>query len=251
MSKVINLTGLSLAISKLKAWVNSVIDWNANEGQDGYIKNRTHYANIFNGKITDEGILYDLGDIVNIENGCVIELVYDGYYKSFKPGVEESWTTDWAGITNIVVSYNGYASIYITEEYGDDSYYEDMLDSIVCYTPTKQLNEIYIPNTVLKTTPQELSNTDKNQALTNLGIDPVVWKYMCNPINVTSGDATIPDELIFYDGDSDEYQLKYPIAAMYTSNGILPIGINASTLTFKRADDSQFNIYVAKGHWEI
>jgi hypothetical protein len=44
MSKVVDLTGLSLAISKLKAWVNSILDWNANEGQDGYIKNRTHYA---------------------------------------------------------------------------------------------------------------------------------------------------------------------------------------------------------------
>ena len=35
-------------------------------------------------------------------------------------------------------------------------------------------NDVYLLDTVVKTTPQTLSDTDKNQALTNLGIDPVV-----------------------------------------------------------------------------
>lgn len=55
-----------------------------------------------------------------------------------------------------------------------------------------------IPDTVVKTTPQTLSDTDKNQALANLGIDPVVWKYMCNPYVIDAGNSggTIPEELV-------------------------------------------------------
>ena len=65
-------------------------------------------------------------------------------------------------------------------------YYDDNLMYVVCYGITEstderlqnilfevntKLDEQYLPNTVLKTTPQVLSDTDKNQALANLGID--------------------------------------------------------------------------------
>ena len=52
-----------------------------------------------------------------------------------------------------------------------------------------------IPDTVIKTTPQTLSDTDKNQALSNLGIDPVVWKYLANPYIIEPVN-TLPDYLI-------------------------------------------------------
>jgi hypothetical protein len=64
------------------------------------------------------------------------------------------------------------------------------------YDMLKTLGDKYIPNTVLKTTPQTLSNTDKNQALANLGIDPVVWKYMMNPIRLVENVTIVPEELI-------------------------------------------------------
>ena len=51
-----------------------------------------------------------------------------------------------------------------------------------------------IPDTVIKTTPQSLSAAAKNQALSNLGIDPVVWKYMCEPYIIES-ESRIPDYL--------------------------------------------------------
>ena len=51
-----------------------------------------------------------------------------------------------------------------------------------------------IPDTVIKTTPQSLSDDDKNQALANLGIDPVVWKYLCNPY-IIEPENTLPDYL--------------------------------------------------------
>ena len=60
-------------------------------------------------------------------------------------------------------------------------------------------NEVFIPDTVVKTTPQELSDDNKNQALTNLGIDPVVWKYIKSPCYITNG-KRIPNDLLDENG---------------------------------------------------
>lgn len=45
------------------------------------------------------------------------------------------------------------------------------------------LNDLFIPDTVLKTTPQTLSNNDKNQALANLGIDNTKYILSIAPDN--------------------------------------------------------------------
>ena len=39
-----------------------------------------------------------------------------------------------------------------------------------------------------------LNDTDKNQVLANLGIDPVVWKYLCNPYIIRVG-VQLTDEI--------------------------------------------------------
>lgn len=57
------------------------------------------------------------------------------------------------------------------------------------------LSEEYLPDTVLKTTPQTLSADAKNQALANLGIDPIVWKYMMNPF-IIENRVIVPDYLV-------------------------------------------------------
>ena len=84
------------------------------------------------------------------------------------------------------------------------------------YFKKKTLEDIYLPDTVIKTTPQTLSDTDKNQALTNLGIDPVVWKYMCNPCIIKDGEK-VPEELIgdWDEDEGDRYHIKYPYLNMY------------------------------------
>lgn len=75
-------------------------------------------------------------------------------------------------------------------EYAKEKAKESIIVYDLKYVPSgkyfikKTLEDKYLPNTVLKTTPQTLSDEDKNQALTNLGIDLVVWKYMCNPIDI-------------------------------------------------------------------
>lgn len=95
-------------------------------------------------------------------------------------------------------------TVYVIDEYDDDLLVE-------------KIPELCLPNTVLKTTPQTLSDAEKNQALTNLGIDPVVWKYMCNPLVISVGD-TVPEELLgskYIYGDNTYYKIKYPNRAMY------------------------------------
>ena len=151
----------------------------------------------------------------------------------------------------VTISGQGIYTFKIKIQYGD-------IHVIPTYKGTTQkitvlkvvdLNESSLNNNVITTFKQELTEENKNQALANLGIDPVVWKYMCNPINVASED-TIPNELKIHIGD-DVHRLKYPIAAMYTFNGILPIDINDSKLTFKLADDSEQIVYVSEGFWEL
>lgn len=80
------------------------------------------------------------------------------------------------------------------------------------------------PDTVVKTTPQTLSDTDKNQALANLGIDPIVWKYMCNPYIIELNSATsevnnaIPEELsdmIYQNGKFNHLVLSTVLVKIY------------------------------------
>lgn len=104
----------------------------------------------------------------------------------------------------------------------------------------KYVDDAVIPNTVLKTTPQTLTDTDKNQALANLGIDPVVWKYLCTPCIIKYGEK-VPEELIgeFNEdvGESGGYELKYPYSGMYR------IGIKE----YSTEDDIDYNIIINPG----
>ena len=92
---------------------------------------------------------------------------------------------------------------------GDDGESNILISSEVDFDLIIALSSEFIPDTVLKTTPQTLSDTDKNQALANLGIDPIVWKYMCAPLPINDQD-NCPEELLDERGN-----LKYQIPSMY------------------------------------
>ena len=176
-------------------------DWNAQNGEAGYIENRTHYLD---GKFS-----YTLGKGVTkipyvyvtaaYFNNTIIEL------PPFEDGLE--------------ISIVSGPPIYLKYIYEDNNPIIELIDNysyfknnvIEFYQNVKQIDPAYIPNTVLKTTPQTLTDTDKNQALANLGIDPVVWKYLCNPYILKNGE-TIPDELLSEDNKS---YFKYTNRGMY------------------------------------
>ena len=93
------------------------------------------------------------------------------------------------------------------DEYGyqNDITFDELIEYIDKYSSTvistavdkRVLSSEFISDTVIKTTPQKLSDADKNQALSNLGIDPVALKYMINPlvINYEAGDMKLPEDL--------------------------------------------------------
>ena len=199
-------------------------DWNAQEGEAGYIENRTHFAKyipipkdasvVIDVPCTydhDRGVHYLLKDIV---------VEYKYYYMTEYNKVIIPAGTD----------ING--SVYVEAEAGGGpvtlefslTYDNGVVNIRIIRAPNydfrvviyNMLDDIYLPDTVLKTTPQTLSDTAKNQALANLGIDPVVWKYMCKPYMFNSRDFNmqmpIPSELM------QNGKLKYKIPAMYRIN---------------------------------
>jgi hypothetical protein len=172
-------------------------DWHASEGEAGHIENRTHCVDyplctlnkdnrsVWIGSFSQIYVAYnDIVEILKEEeslplSGNLVRLEYDGYTVSL---VEEE-----EGLIDLFINFD-----------------------IKIFGVIKKLEDVFIPDTVVKTIPQSLSSTDKNQALTNLGIDPIVWKYICNPLIIEEG-MEVPDEL--YDEDRDWLKYEYP--AMY------------------------------------
>ena len=200
-------------------------DWNAQTGEAGYIENRICY---------DMFPIYNLDDVDKIDrldyfgdSGHAFGLVYEDAICVFKDEIRSD---------NYVAKFGAYRTSLDSnaEKFGckveerEDGKYELIIPMYyieglpgwkVTYVEDNFVNPIasrYIPDTIIKTTPQELSNNDKNQALANLGIDPVVWKYICKPYIFNSRDFNmqmpIPSELM------QNGKLKYKIPAMYRIN---------------------------------
>ena len=115
---------------------------------------------------------------------------------------------------------------------------------------------MYLPKTVLKTTPQTLSAYAKNQALANLGIDPIVLKYLCNPLILGDYLLEIPLELrdIILGDYSEEfgYTLK-PIASslikIYNGAGFTSIATFGNGQDYNI--DFENNNFIINNHYEI
>ena len=181
-------------------------NWNAQEGEAGYIKNRTHSAKIINPIVASDNLI----EYNWITDYNKLHMIYPsnigGYKTLYLPHGEpmtisgnEFFEVDKYSID---IEWDGDSSIRLVFVEGGANNFAQYFTQNLTVGEYVQLSGVYIPDTVLKTTPQTLSDSDKNQALANLGIDPVVWKYMCNPheiiYDVESGDlnnATIPQEL--------------------------------------------------------
>lgn len=227
----------------------SAPDWNAQEGESGHIKNRLcramwgteeyEFKNPL--KEDDFTTIYDEDGYILRWEKEVTDIYYDlkyifanydstpmgnTYQKSFYPLPFKNGKWEY-----IMDDYNAFR-IYITKD--NDNYCSYLIIQPLNYNNDfpknlyiieydqdyffiEKLPEVYLPDTIVKTTPQTLSTNAKNQALTNLGIDPVVWKYMCNPLVISVGD-TVPEELLgskYIYGDNTYYKIKYPNRAMY------------------------------------
>ena len=220
-------------------------DWNAQKGEAGYIENKPFKFLNYDGteyKFAPENFLKgedftpyevdDWGDVFSYRKPTnITQLKYvvsnlysteegELYYGPFRPvrkvegnkfdvdagvyyGGKVYMETDDEGNNYIVVK------TYMT----NGNFFPENSVYIISdeYVQFSKLEETLLADTVVKTTPQSLSYNNKNQALANLGIDPVVWKYICNPY-ILEHNNTIPSELL---NEDDNNHFKYLNRGMY------------------------------------
>lgn len=162
-------------------------DWNAKEDEAGYIDNKP-----FGESFKAVEWFYNDGASFCITPMISNKVKYEGVIYEIPDNADE----------NVILADGSIAlSKYL--------YYDDNLMYVVClgiqdesderlkrilFKTDVKLNSDNIDDKVIKTTPQILNDTDKNQALSNLGIDPVVWKYICSPF-ILVFDFTLSDEI--------------------------------------------------------
>ena len=226
-------------------------DWNAKADEVGYIENKPF------GKLKVNGEIFDVSQNPLIRNIRYF-IPYDSSIIVFEPSKkidyirvhwvdnDDVWIDETIKIPNDYItsletikhvsetplgSFNldfektaSEIRVYLTAQ--DELFSvsaESILGRIVVETIT-YLSDEYLPNTVLKTTPQTLSDTDKNQALANLGIDPVVLKYMLNPYHM-------------YIGGTDQYTLPNDLQNVIVKDDVLQ-PIFSKLITFEIEDGS-------------
>ena len=178
-------------------------DWNAQEGEAGYIKNRTHY---------EESEIRTLHHHVDYDNdgsywGGSDDYVYiDKFPKtikinnlSYSDSLEDTATLK--SVYDVVTlryfameKWNDYATISLKEYEGN--YYlkitSNDTSSIsglewgepieVTISSSVPLADKFIPNTIARKSDVQ-------------GFDPIVWKYICNPFKLKQNEY-VPDELV-------------------------------------------------------
>ena len=175
-------------------------DWNAQEGEAGYIKNRTHYhCDTVKFKYDEYVNLYETDYVSHDEGPIYIEDVFDRNKKYEIPTIETSEDGmsgyDWSNALTIEfwddyeeyygefkVGYNvdnsKVVAIYNANEADVD--YDSRIKNMKIFNVV-QIESEFIPNTIAR-------KSDIPD------IDPVVWKYMCEPYAVQD-QVILPEEL--------------------------------------------------------
>ena len=162
-----------------------VSDWNAKEGEPGYIKNKPFYNNVdcvinksgeYNNVYEKSSVIFNNKTLFNLE-----DIAYDDVIviNSGPPVTLEKRYENDGTITLIIEDVSNYLSAYPI-----------IIGNLVT------IPEIFIPDTIARKS--------------DIVVDPIVWKYICNPLIIEEG-ISIPDEL--YDKDRDWLKYEYP--AMY------------------------------------
>ena len=158
-------------------------DWDAQEGEAGYIENRTHYVTgtietiNLNGEwsITKTNIIVNDDSIIDISwNIDFMANHTEGSCRFTGTDESNSYSFDNDGFHIDFQNHGGLIDLDMWAFGGADPHYGTV--TIGVDFKYKTLDEVYIPDTVVKTTPQTLSDTDKNQALTNLGLTDIAKK---------------------------------------------------------------------------
>ena len=242
----VSTEGLSTYRTIIEEISHPTPDWNAQHGEAGYIKNRTHYyGNTVKFKYNEYDDLYETDYVPSDEGPIYIEDVHDWNKKYEIPSIETSedgrsgydwsnaltikfWDTseEYYGEFRVGYTIDNSKVVAIYNENEADVDYDSRIKAMNIFNVVRIESE-FIPDTVIKTIPQTLSDADKNQTLANLGIDPVQLKYLMSPVVLKEGDS-IPEDL--YDADNDnlkfkpkEYGVVYPFVKIRHYNRILDL----------------------------
>lgn len=202
-------------------------DWNAQKGEAGYIENKpfTYYDTIYNfsdGIITDESIYDNDGNAVSYRVGIEYEFgitvfkeannKYDDSFRITAYQETGPYRNRYEGncFIETIEKFSRYKLIIeMNEPCGYERDWKFVYDPDLEIT-VKQISDIFIPDTVIKTTYQQLSTTDKNQALANLGITNLLPYYIeISNVQDWNGVTYNYDQLVELGINSNFLQGKY------------------------------------------
>lgn len=160
-------------------------DWNAQEGEAGYIENKPFefidkHGNAFYYDAVNNPN-YIIWDLPSASDCSVIQILdYDGFpqyiflddktdgslYNMDHIFNTSTFNYKWLENNELGIEIPS----YVFDEGEDVRTYLNDLEKYSTGGIVRKISDVYLPNNVLKTTPYTLSNADKNQALANLGI---------------------------------------------------------------------------------
>ena len=192
-------------------------DWNASEGEDGYINNRTHYKKElvdFYGledSYWDEDVeTFNHSFYIEVNRDKIIDSISFSYNNKESEDIIISDTEidfetsiqvtskdiyDFKGSISIE-DYGKYKVIHITAHCDSEC---SNLKANIKELKLVKLSEDFIPDTIAR----------KSDII---AFDPVVWKYICDPLVIRHGD-TVPSELL---NDEGYIKTEYRKRGMYT-----------------------------------
>ena len=205
-------------------------DWNAGQGQDGHILNRTHYAvgQFFelhayaNG---DEEIAYDLDG--NYRDLMLVKLEKDGSSVEFTVTMGEEKTVA-IGAKEVRFYYASSTEAYVYgENLGDiRCFIHDTVVSEESYRQSfRQLDEKFIPDTIAR-------KSDIPSVPSAPAVDETLMKYLANPYKIRLG-SPIPQDL---------HDLIF-------DSGFKPVTMSVCVF-YEDAESKMYRIE-AVGEWEI
>ena len=201
-------------------------DWNAQKGEAGYIKNKPFYNNVdyvinkggeYNNVYEKSSVIFNNKTLFNLE-----DIAYDDVIviNSGPPvTLEKRYESD-GTVTLIIEDISNYLSVHPI-----------LIGDLVT------ISEVLIPDTIAR----------KSDIIVDPNVvDPVVWKYLCNPCVIKNGEQ-VPEDLL---GSQDTF--KYTDRGMY----IVYDEGSGSSYTIEEVTSTEINlcmggyVEIVNGCWE-
>ena len=221
---LLKLLGIEKYLKKVKTYVdeqdNSINnrindlkpttpDWNASYKEDGYIENRTHYETFhFKAEIDND---YKMESVIDAPNSA-----YDAHWHIEIHVQEHPWE-----LWGEVYTYDGEVFFDIPIEIGPFEISATWADGPIIPLYIREVGAtdvwkgtIFITSSTIKPLEDKYIQDTVARKSDVQGFDPIVWKYLCNPIIITEESAS-PAPLDIFDTNQKYIDEKCQNAAMF------------------------------------